>query len=50
VNENTLSRFYDFRKGEKLEVFNMVEGIKDHNFKLLKEHISKALEDHGGSS
>lgn len=28
----------------------MVEGIKDHNFKLLKEHISKALEDHGGSS
>lgn len=26
----------------------MVEGIKDYNFKLLKETIQKALEDHGG--
>ncbi|KAL4453134.1 hypothetical protein ABPG74_015365 [Tetrahymena malaccensis] len=50
VNENILSRFYDFRQGQKLEVFNMVEGIKENNYKMLKEAINKALEDHGGSS
>lgn len=49
-NDATLSRFYDFRQGQKLEVFNLVEGIKEHNIKRLKEEMTKVLEEHGGAS